>query len=51
MFVVFVVISTGNHYLTDAFLGAATADISAAVARGLLARVRPDVWAFGHARA
>ena len=48
---VFVVISAGNHYLTDALLGAATAGISAALARGLLARVRPDAWAFGHARA
>ena len=47
LFVAFVVISTANHYLTDAFLGAATAGISALVAGQLLARVRPEAWAFG----
>ena len=51
LFVAFVVIATANHYVTDAFLGAATAGFSALLAKELLARARPDVWAFGHARA
>jgi membrane-associated phospholipid phosphatase len=45
--VTFVVISTANHYLTDAVLGAATAAVSALVAKELLARARPHAWAFG----
>jgi membrane-associated phospholipid phosphatase len=48
-FVAFVVIATGNHYLTDVVLGAATAGLSALLARELLARARPDAWAFSHA--
>lgn len=51
LFVTFVVVSTANHYVTDAFLGAATAAFSAATAKYLLARARPDAWAFGHAQA
>ena len=51
LFVVFVVIATGNHYLTDVFLGALTAAAAALLAHRLLARVRPDVWAFGSAAA
>ena len=47
LFVTFVVISTANHYLTDAFLGAATAALSSLLAKELFARVRPNVWAFG----
>ena len=50
LFVAFVVISTANHYLTDACLGAATAGISALLAKQLLARARPDAWAFFPAR-
>jgi hypothetical protein len=50
LFVAFVVISTANHYLTDAFLGAATAGIAALAAKQLLARARPEVWAFGNRR-
>jgi hypothetical protein len=50
-FITFVVVATANHYLTDAFLGALTAGISAVLAQRLLARARPDVWAFGHATA
>jgi membrane-associated phospholipid phosphatase len=42
----FVVIATGNHYLTDVFLGAVTAGASALFAHRLLARARPDAWAF-----
>jgi membrane-associated phospholipid phosphatase len=45
-FIVFVVIVTGNHYFTDVFLGALTALLSALLANQLLARARPDMWAF-----
>ena len=50
LFVAFVVISTANHYLTDAVLGAATAGLAALTAKELLARARPDAWAFGASR-
>ncbi len=46
LFIVFVVVVTGNHYFTDVVLGALTAAVSAALAKQLLARARPDVWAF-----
>ncbi|MGH2876733.1 MAG: phosphatase PAP2 family protein [Solirubrobacteraceae bacterium] len=46
-----VVIATGNHYLTDVLLGALTAGLSALAAKQLLARARPDVWAFEQAAA
>jgi membrane-associated phospholipid phosphatase len=51
VFISFVVIATGNHYLTDVFLGAVTAGISSLLAAHLLARARPDAWAFGQATA
>jgi membrane-associated phospholipid phosphatase len=51
LLVTFVVVATANHYLTDVFLGALTAAISALLSKRLLARARPDVWAFGHATA
>jgi len=51
VWITFVVIATGNHYLTDVVLGAVTAGISALLATRLLARVRPDVWTFGRATA
>ena len=51
LIVTFVVVSTGNHWWLDAFLGAATAAVSAYVADRLLARARPHAWAFGAARA
>jgi len=51
LLVTFVVVATANHFLTDVFLGALTAAISATLAKRLLARARPDVWAFGHATA
>lgn len=44
--VVFVVITTGNHYIADCVLGVLTAAVSAVLARRLLARVRPDAWSF-----
>jgi hypothetical protein len=47
LLITFVVIATGNHYLTDVFLGALTAGVSALLAKQLLARARPDAWAFG----
>ncbi|MGA2925426.1 MAG: phosphatase PAP2 family protein [Solirubrobacteraceae bacterium] len=47
VWITFVVIATGNHYLTDVFLGAVTAAASAVLADRLLARARPDAWAFG----
>jgi hypothetical protein len=50
-FVAFVVISTGNHYFTDCALGIATAGLSGLLAWQLLARARPDAWAFSPARA
>jgi membrane-associated phospholipid phosphatase len=49
--ITFVVVATGNHYLTDVFLGALTAGVSALAAQRLLARARPDAWAFGQATA
>ncbi|MBV9473506.1 MAG: phosphatase PAP2 family protein [Solirubrobacterales bacterium] len=51
LLITFVVVATGNHYLTDVFLGALTAGVSALAAKQLLARARPDVWAFGQATA
>jgi membrane-associated phospholipid phosphatase len=51
LFISFVVIATGNHYLTDVVLGALTAATSALLAGKLLARARPDVWAFSQAPA
>jgi membrane-associated phospholipid phosphatase len=44
--VVWVVIVTGNHYWLDAALGAAVAALSALTAQWLLARARPEAWAW-----
>jgi membrane-associated phospholipid phosphatase len=49
VFIIFVVISTGNHYITDVVLGGVTAGVAALAAKQLLARVRPRVWAFSPA--
>jgi membrane-associated phospholipid phosphatase len=46
LLVTFVVVATANHYLTDVFLGALTAAVAAMMAKWLLARARPGVWAF-----
>jgi hypothetical protein len=46
-----VVILTGNHWWMDAYLGALTALVAATVAHALLARARPDDWAFASAPA
>ncbi len=51
LFITFVVVATGNHYLTDAFLGALTAGAAAMISKRLLARARPEAWAFGQATA
>jgi membrane-associated phospholipid phosphatase len=51
LLITFVVVATGNHYLTDVFLGAVTAGAAALLSDRLLARVRPDAWAFGQATA
>jgi hypothetical protein len=51
VWITFVVVATGNHYLTDVFLGAMTAGASMLLAKQLLARARPDVWAFSPAPA
>jgi PAP2 superfamily len=53
LIVTFVVISTGNHWVFDAVTGAMTAALSALGAQYLLARARPNAWAFrpGPARA
>ena len=51
LLVTFVVVATANHYLTDVFLGALTAGVSALLAQRLLARARPHAWAFAPATA
>lgn len=51
LLVTFVVVATANHFLTDVFLGALTAVFSALLAERLLARARPDAWAFAPATA
>jgi hypothetical protein len=48
--VTFVVVATANHFLVDVFLGALTAAVSFALAHRLLARARPEVWAFKPSR-
>lgn len=48
-FIAFVVVATGNHYFTDVVLGALTAAVSGLLAKQLLARARPEVWAFAGA--
>ncbi len=44
--VTFVVLVTANHWWTDAVLGAAVAAVSAFASHWLLARARPEAWAF-----
>ena len=48
--VTFVVIATANHGWLDAFLEAATAAAAALAANGVLARARPEAWAWAPAR-
>lgn len=49
--IVLVVVVTGNHYLADVVLGLLAAALSAVLSHRLLARARPDVWAFDGATA
>jgi membrane-associated phospholipid phosphatase len=51
LLIVFVVVATGNHYLTDVVLGGLTAAASWVLAERLFARARPERWAFGQAPA
>jgi hypothetical protein len=51
LYITFVVVATANHYLTDAFLGALTAGVAALIAKRLLARAKPEAWAFSQATA
>ncbi len=44
--VTFVVLATANHWWTDAALGAVVAAVSAFASHWLLARARPEAWAF-----
>jgi small-conductance mechanosensitive channel len=44
--VTFVVVATANHFLVDVFLGGLTAAVAYALAHRLLARARPEDWAF-----
>jgi hypothetical protein len=48
--VTFVVVATGNHFLADAVAGALVAGVAAYSAE-LLARARPNAWAFAPIRA
>jgi len=50
LLVTFVIVSTANHFLSDAFLGLCTAAAAAYAARGL-AHLRPEAWSFGTHRA
>jgi hypothetical protein len=50
VWITFVVVATGNHYLTDVVLGALTAAASRFLAERV-ARARPDAWAYGRATA
>jgi membrane-associated phospholipid phosphatase len=51
MVITWAVITTANHWWTDAVLGALTAALSAAFAAGFFARLRPDAWAWRRAPA
>jgi hypothetical protein len=47
LLVTFVVVGTANHFFVDVLLGALTAAAATVIAKRLLARARPEVWAFG----
>ena len=46
LLVLFLVVVTANHFWIDGLAGAAVAALAALVARGPLARLRPQVWAW-----
>jgi hypothetical protein len=50
LLMLWVVVATGNHWVMDAVLGAATAGLSFYAARWL-ARARPEAWAFSPVKA
>jgi len=45
LIVLFVIVSTANHFILDAVLGATTAGLGMLAAKGM-ARMRPGVWSF-----
>jgi PAP2 superfamily len=47
LLVLFAIVSTGNHFIFDAAAGAVLAAVAAFVAHRVMARVRPDSWAWG----
>jgi hypothetical protein len=49
LLVTFVVIVTANHFWIDAALGVLVAGASAYLAREVLARARPEAWAWATA--
>ncbi|MGZ4269739.1 MAG: phosphatase PAP2 family protein [Solirubrobacteraceae bacterium] len=49
LLVLFVIVATGNHFFSDAFLGAATAGIGWLVAERM-GRARPTAWAFAEVK-
>jgi membrane-associated phospholipid phosphatase len=51
LYISFVVIVTANHFWLDAAVGAVVAAASAYAASAVLARARPDAWAFAGATA
>jgi hypothetical protein len=44
--ITFVVVSTGNHWIFDACVGATVAAVSALASQTLFARARPEAWAW-----
>jgi membrane-associated phospholipid phosphatase len=49
LLITFAVVATGNHFFIDVFLGGVTALAAALLADRLLARRRPEAWAFSPA--
>ena len=49
LLITFVVVATGNHFLTDAFLGAVTAAVSMLIAHRLPVRAPTQAWSNGAA--
>jgi hypothetical protein len=47
LLVLFAIVSTGNHFIFDAATGAVLAVIAGFVAHRVMARARPEIWAWG----
>jgi membrane-associated phospholipid phosphatase len=45
--VLFAIVATGNHFILDAAAGAVVAIVAAFAAHRVMARMRPDAWAWG----